>query len=639
MKPFTRLAAVFVLTTTLLVVCAGPLLAMDYYVNGSNGDNANSGLSADNAWKTITHAIEAASATEGDPAVINIAPGTYAASTNGERFPLMLKSYLTLSGEDPRTTILDAEYVGGIIKSEDAFDATIASLCLTRGSHDPVIYCCNSFVMINNCHILNNRRASTILADGEDRGPRPRPLLGSLTLRGCTISNNNPGDEGWCIASRGEYVALTVEACAIEGNTAESVISARCPSVIESSAIQGNKASVAVLAATALMRVRRCLIARNCCKTIISATEVSLQDTIVRDNEGDRLLNLEHYSAQFHGCAIESNQVRAELFKSQGEFSWWIYIPNISLYDCLVTGNVSREGAIFKTVDKYVCRFGSGLAQLADSWGSGRIQIRRCSLADNHGGGRGARTAYNESTCGVDESIDIQDCVFSRNSLVLHRYYMYDELWYPWPSSVDHSCLQAEMEGEGNFVADPLFASGPLGDYYLSSVEAGQEADSPCIDAGSTSASITGVSHLTTRTDGAFDADTVDIGYHYSATPPTIDCFVSAGHEPLHPGDTLNASIDIENAGLPQWVDIYAGFILPDGSIFCVTPTGFTTDLVPWAATSLLPAGFASGDIAVFDGLVPGGLPEGPYTFAAALSLTGDFCPIGDIAFAQFALE
>jgi hypothetical protein len=195
-------------------------------------------------------------------------------------------------------------------------------------------------------------------------------------------------------------------------------------------------------------------------------------------------------------------------------------------------------------------------------------------------------------------------------------------------------------------VADPLFVSGPLGDYYLSCRAAGQDADSPCIDAGSTSASAAGVGNLTTRTDGAFDTGVVDIGYHYSATPPTIQASVANLTNPsvpaiphFAPGETLSASISAENGGLPVWVDIYAAFILPDGTLLCVGPGGLTTDLAPWAANSLLPTDSASGDIVVFQVRLPGGLPEGAYTFAAALSLTGDFRPIGDIAFAGFAVQ
>ncbi len=84
--------------------------------------------------------------------------------------------------------------------------------------------------------------------------------------------------------------------------------------------------------------------------------------------------------------------------------------------------------------------------------------------------------------------------------------------------------------GEGMIDADPLFALGPQGDYYLSQVSAGQMNDSPCIDAGSDSAENISLpvstgsisfSDLTTRTDEQQDAGLLDIGFHYA--PPALE--------------------------------------------------------------------------------------------------------------------
>ncbi|MBN1592796.1 MAG: right-handed parallel beta-helix repeat-containing protein [Candidatus Coatesbacteria bacterium] len=70
-------------------------------------------------------------------------------------------------------------------------------------------------------------------------------------------------------------------------------------------------------------------------------------------------------------------------------------------------------------------------------------------------------------------------------------------------------CLVEDMDdGIGNIHTDPLFATGPLGEYYLSSA-------SPCIDAGSQSAVDAGLSGRTTQEDGSPDTGTVDMGYHY----------------------------------------------------------------------------------------------------------------------------
>ncbi|MCD4652327.1 DUF2778 domain-containing protein [bacterium] len=69
--------------------------------------------------------------------------------------------------------------------------------------------------------------------------------------------------------------------------------------------------------------------------------------------------------------------------------------------------------------------------------------------------------------------------------------------------------------GAGVFSADPLFASRGNQHYYLKSISAGQEVDSPCIDAGPESFILENTIGGTTRTDGIFNQCQQDIGYHY----------------------------------------------------------------------------------------------------------------------------
>ena len=69
-------------------------------------------------------------------------------------------------------------------------------------------------------------------------------------------------------------------------------------------------------------------------------------------------------------------------------------------------------------------------------------------------------------------------------------------------------CMVQQASGKGNIHDDPMFVTGPMGEYYL-------HPDSPCIDAGSQSASAAGLSGRTTQTDGTPDTGTVDMGFHY----------------------------------------------------------------------------------------------------------------------------
>jgi hypothetical protein len=66
----------------------------------------------------------------------------------------------------------------------------------------------------------------------------------------------------------------------------------------------------------------------------------------------------------------------------------------------------------------------------------------------------------------------------------------------------------------GNINEDPLFEEGPFGQFYLSQIPAGQSADSPCVDTGSTDSRTAGLDRYITRTDHITDTGIVDMGYH-----------------------------------------------------------------------------------------------------------------------------
>jgi hypothetical protein len=69
--------------------------------------------------------------------------------------------------------------------------------------------------------------------------------------------------------------------------------------------------------------------------------------------------------------------------------------------------------------------------------------------------------------------------------------------------------------GLNDISLDPLFVTGPLGDYYLSQVAAVQGSNSPGFDYGFTTAESLQLDGYTTRTDTIHDAAAADLGYHY----------------------------------------------------------------------------------------------------------------------------
>ncbi|MCK4625309.1 MAG: hypothetical protein KAV00_08370, partial [Phycisphaerae bacterium] len=152
---------------------------------------------------------------------------------------------------------------------------------------------------------------------------------------------------------------------------------------------------------------------------------------------------------------------------------------------------------------------------MADDWGGGirnefsssNLTVTNCIFWENTDGG------------GMDESAQIHDdsgCT----------------------SVVTYSCIQGctafcSNPDDHNIGDDPLFVTGPGGDFYLSQIAASQAADSPCVGAGSDTAVNLGLCKRTTRTDEVPDTDIVDMGYHYP-----VDC---------------------NNNGIPDECDIAAG--------------------------------------------------------------------------------
>jgi len=633
--------AYLVLTVaSLIIINPTAALAVDYYVDGLSGDDANSGLSPGDAFKTITYALDVIQPSEETPATISVAAGTYSASTNGETFPLALKSHLALVGSHPEATLLDAEQRGGksVISCSNVSSVTISGLGIMNALSKPALTCTSSRLVVRGCHFRNNYNGS-VFSDGDRQGPAHIAIESSVFV----------GNSGVC-----------VDICSYYFMSSQGEVT--------SSAFTLNTGSV--FASNGGLTASECFIQANEARVYDeSGGDLLIEKTVIRDNASEDNLFLGAPSVIRH-CVIEGNASSGHLFQAsldcvirscviEGNTSggsifclvsggFWLdwHMGTLLVEDSLIARNVPGSGSLIRTeANYYVTRCPAVLMRTPLSDDQELIDVRRSTIADN-GRSLASRRGERETITASSDGLPVQDCILSDNTVRFDVHWDNMQGYYSEPYNIDHSCLQQEYEGEGNFAADPLFVSGPLGDYYLSSTAAGQDADSPCIDAGSTSASIAGVGNLTTRTDGAFDTGVVDIGYHYSATPPTIQASVANLTNPsapaiphFAPGESLSASVAVENGGLPLWVDIYAAFILPDGTLFCVGPDGLTTDLVSWTATSLLPSNFNSGDVVVFEAQMPEGLQEGSYTFAAALSLTGEFRPIGDIAFAGFAVQ
>ncbi len=199
------------------------------------------------------------------------------------------------------------------------------------------------------------------------------------------------------------------------------------------------------------------------------------------------------------------------------------------IINCIITGNISYYdgGAIEcsseSSPDIINCLITdnsslNGYGGAIDCYDASSPQILNCTIANNIG---------SSNYGGVYASYASSPTV--RNSILWNNGNNIDG------AATTNSCVQGgygDPNVNMNISSNPLFITGPLGDYYLSQTAAGQLADSNCIDAGDSNyTAIFGPSFIT-RTDEVNDVDTVDMGYHYLKSGSVANCVLITVFDP-----------------------------------------------------------------------------------------------------------
>ena len=175
--------------------------------------------------------------------------------------------------------------------------------------------------------------------------------------------------------------------------------------------------------------------------------------------------------------------------------------PPIIIKNCLITNNKSTSG------------YGGAI----DCYDSTTPEIINCTIANN----TGSKTyggVYNDGAYPV-----ITNSILWNNG---------DDI-YGLGVTVTYSCIQTGHSGTGNISTDPLFRTGPLGNYYLSQILAGQLNNSACVDGGiGDVSSVFSGTIPTTKTNNYSDAGTVDMGFHYPSGASVVNCKLITGVTP-----------------------------------------------------------------------------------------------------------
>jgi predicted outer membrane repeat protein len=379
------------------------------------------------------------------------------------------------------------------------FSATISNCIISGNSADDGggIYSERGFLTISDCSILNNSGGS---------GGGFFAVYGSASINGCVFAGNT-AEVGGGACCHGD---VTFNGCTIIGNSARlggggiycgtwGILTILNSTIAANSAYTG--AGIEGKMAWSGISISGCRIYKNIASfagggIYCSGNSARIIDTVVHQNLADIgggiYLNIDtvvHQNLADIGGGIYPNAV---------------YSPT-SIENCILSENLTA-------------RYGGGIY-----CENGSPTFSNCTVVDNSAGQAGGGM-YCSWTHDDTRSINITDSVFDGNSAALGTEisladYAHMMISY---SNVREGMQGVSVEGDsilelgyGNIMSDPLFASGPLGDYYLSQRAAGQFVNSPCVDAGSDTAANLGLDSYTTRSDEVTDTDVVDMGYHY----------------------------------------------------------------------------------------------------------------------------
>jgi len=212
----------------------------DLYVSPYGNDN-NSGITANEALKTISYALVKIIPDSSDPHTIHLANGTYSPSQTEEIFPLYCRSFVSLQGTDVNSTILDGEELSGILYCRNDNDFSIENLTIKNGNSPKGAGIClsSSSPSLTNL-IINNNTATDLGAGVYCSGSNPSLknliIIGNTAIDGAgiyclgsnpiinniTINNNTAEDSGGGLCSGCESCP-TLENCILWNNTPQEI--------------------------------------------------------------------------------------------------------------------------------------------------------------------------------------------------------------------------------------------------------------------------------------------------------------------------------------------------------------------------------------------------------------------------------
>jgi parallel beta-helix repeat protein len=495
MKRHVAIASVIV-----ALILSGPVIAGTIYVDDNAPNDPGPGApwvsdpledgTSDHPYDAIQEGINAAADGVDD---VLVKDGTYV--SEGNRGLLFNGKSITVASENgAENCIIDCGgyNVGFYFSSSDDATSVVDGFTITNGSAEPSdagggIFCHRGSPTITNCTISGNIAGAN---GGGSLGGGIYCYGGSPTIANCTISGNIVDAHGggiYCEVSS----SPTITNCTISGNIAGA----------DGGGIYCDESSSPT--------ITNCTISGNIaglnsggggggiyCDDSSSPTisNCTISNNWASKRSGGGIYCEVRSSPTITNCRISYNSGA-----SGGGISCW-YNSKPTINNCTINGNSGASGG--------------GIS----CWSSNPT-ISNCTISANSAAEGGGIYCY-------DSSPTTANCILWGNTAPTGHEIALNSTTDPSTLIVRFSDVQGgageayvdpgctlDLDGT-NIDDDPLFVSGPLGDYYLSQIVAGQGADSPCVDTGSDTAANLGFDTFTTRTDEEPDAGTVDMGYH-----------------------------------------------------------------------------------------------------------------------------
>jgi len=544
--------------------------ANTYYVDIKNGvDNALSGKTANNPWRTITYALSQIG-TQNQTVLLKVAKGTYSVP-KGEKFPLKIPPLVYLRGEGAEITELNAEGSGAYHVIE---------------CDSPVPYSRVEYIstIIEGFHITGGR-ANGSIADDACGGGIFCKNFGTVIIQNNIIRRNEATENGG-----GIYISNNIQ---------------NSHTIIHHNTIKENKANhggalfvhntnygTEILANT----LRENIAVRGA--GIYCTSSVAIRNNLIEENRAKEFGGgiFSEFGDSFIATNLIKNNIAengsqegcdSEFFSNGGGIYIWQEsyptIQNNAIIGNKASGENAMGGGIFcelgskskilnNTIAKNEAQAPNNIDLLSDlalgGQGGGihcvkgasaeiknsaifeniashrgggiRIQCSSPKIINNmirenislgNGGGiccgnseseiRNNTIVYNKAPNGDGGGIwsttqpgvkmpDIIDCIIYGNVAISDP-----EIWTDHPLYPPLYCCIKNWSGTGtgNISDDPMLEQGPFGKYYLKD---DPTIKSQCIDAGSQTASIAGLDNRTTTAKkGSIDKMDVDLGYHY----------------------------------------------------------------------------------------------------------------------------